>query len=192
MLCFDLLFDGVESFTLWEVSVNWEFINSFAPWFSAIGTLVAASVALYLGVSVRAEKLNLFGGIRLLVGDGEATEWVVVKVTNVGHASLIVTGFGWRVGLFKKQHFFQKPGSSMSDQFPKRLDPGEEAQVVVAMSDYVNYVDSFFYGPISKALPSIYMRTLEVGAFTSRGKGVYRPVEGGLKKRLIEAYKGNG
>lgn len=46
---------------------EWKFINSFAPWLSAIGTLLAVSVSLYLSYSTRKIALNISSGIYIFL-----------------------------------------------------------------------------------------------------------------------------
>lgn len=46
----------------------WKFVNSFAPWLSAIGTLSAVIVAIYLARRDKFVRLKCAAGIRMLIG----------------------------------------------------------------------------------------------------------------------------
>ncbi len=46
---------------------TWEFINSFADWFSAVGTFAAVIVALLLAMRDRTIRLEVSAGHRLIV-----------------------------------------------------------------------------------------------------------------------------
>jgi len=90
---------------------EWKFINTFAPWFSAIGTLLAVIVSLYLAHTSRRQKLKVSASIMqmLTVGQKEDVypEYVWLRATNIGHSKVKITNLGWHVGFFKKRTFLQ-------------------------------------------------------------------------------------
>ena len=74
---------------------TWEFINSFAAWFSAAGTIAAVITALYLATQDRRIHLKVTAGIRLVISEYRGVEnedLIVIRVTNVGHRSAKITG----------------------------------------------------------------------------------------------------
>ena len=50
---------------------TWLFINSFAPWISAFGTIAAVIVALYLSIREKRVRLRVSAGYRLLIIPGQ-------------------------------------------------------------------------------------------------------------------------
>lgn len=46
---------------------DWKFINTFAPWFSAIGTFLAVVVSLYLAHASRRQKMKASASIMLMI-----------------------------------------------------------------------------------------------------------------------------
>ena len=109
---------------------TWEFINTFAPWFAAIGTLAAVIVSLYLARQDRRIKLMVSAGHRKMVTPGKQgkhPDYIVISVTNVGHREAQVTGLGWEVGLIKKEQAYQSIIlDGFSSSIPVRLKDGEK------------------------------------------------------------------
>ena len=88
-------------------SETWRFINTFAPWFSAIGTIAAVIVSLYLARARRPIKLEVRSGHRILVGDSSELkypEYIFIGAINVGHRVAYITNVGWKTGCLKKIH----------------------------------------------------------------------------------------
>ena len=53
---------------------TWEFINSFAPWLAAFGTVAAVIVSLYLARTDKRIRLAIYEGVRIITvrtGDGK-------------------------------------------------------------------------------------------------------------------------
>jgi hypothetical protein len=72
---------------------TWRFINTFAPWFSAFGTLSAVSVSLYL--ANRRERFKVSAELRM----GQRDD-IVLSATSVGHkdgkvSSVYMRSFGY-------------------------------------------------------------------------------------------------
>ena len=86
---------------------DWDFINSFSNWLSAIGTVSAVWVALYLAKRATTQKAKVTVGHRIMIqlGDkGPIPEFVVFNIINTGERSIRVTQIGWKVGLWNKRH----------------------------------------------------------------------------------------
>src|SRR5690348_7809500 len=115
---------------------EWELINSFANWLSAIGTLAAVIVSLWLAQR-SAPKAKLSVGIRAIVGPGSREpfpEYIVFRLTNHGERPLVVTQIGWRWGwLFWKQHAAQLYEPKLGSKLPVELAHGQEASWFIPM-----------------------------------------------------------
>ncbi|MFZ5452098.1 MAG: hypothetical protein ACOZF2_09560 [Thermodesulfobacteriota bacterium] len=89
---------------------TWKFINTFAPWLAAIGTITTALVALYLARMDRNIRLEISVGHRLIVTPGLSgpyPEFLFIRVVNIGHREAQVINIGWKAGIFRKQHAVQ-------------------------------------------------------------------------------------
>jgi hypothetical protein len=81
---------------------DWTFINTFAGWLSAVGTLLAVVVSLYLAMRDFRIRLRVNVGIRkLFVGAGthnveDAPDFIIISVANVGRRPAKVTGLFWK------------------------------------------------------------------------------------------------
>lgn len=88
---------------------QWEFINTFADWFSAIGTILAVWVSLWLARQASLPKARITASVMRKVGEsGLGSEFLGIQIANVGDRPFIVTGLMWRAGLpFFRKHAFQ-------------------------------------------------------------------------------------
>lgn len=177
---------------------TWEFINTFAPWLSAAGTILAAVVALYLGLSGRREKLQLSAGVWLTVGEGVKQErFVRISVTNIGHNELILHNVGWRVGWLKKQHALQMLDITPAltgieiKQLPYKLASGDAWQYLIPVKIFEVNSDLFFNTKLQRLFPAPHIRSLKVTAGTTRGKTFYASAISEVRKLILDAMKAN-
>ncbi len=168
---------------------TWQFINTFAPWLSALGTLAAVVVSLYLASSRAKLKLRITVGHRVLagLGTGHFPDYLLIEVVNVGFRSARVTGLGWKVGLFQKSHALQVVDKGeYSSPLPVDLADGQEARYLIPFegsADWLNQFSNDFVGhPVRLRL-----FTLKLQVFTSLGRKFERRVEMNLRKKIIEA-----
>lgn len=144
---------------------TWEFINSFAPWFSAFGTLTAVILAIYLA---RRDK-----NIRLEI--------------SAGHREAQIVNIGWKIGFFKKEYSIQTliPNDQISSPMPVRLKDGEEAKYFIPLNEETKWIENI----IQKSLqpnPRIKISFMKLQVFTSVGKTFNSRIENGLKKRILK------
>jgi hypothetical protein len=110
---------------------QWVIINSFAPWFSAIGTLTAVAVSLYLANRVSRPRVQVSAGYRIMIETGYKEpypEFIVIRAVNTGDRTVRVTQIGWKVGLCKKRFAVQMFDPSVSSMLPIELSHGQEAK----------------------------------------------------------------
>src|SRR5258708_19384964 len=85
---------------------QWLFINTFAPWFSAIGTSLAASVALYVAFQRGRLKIFIMCWIHeerdRMYTTSPPTRWMVVELQNRGDLKAHLCTLFWTVGMFHK------------------------------------------------------------------------------------------
>lgn len=168
---------------------TWQFVNTFAPWLSALGTLAAVIVSLYLASTRAKLKLRITAGHRVLAGLGTGffPDYLLIEVVNVGFRTARVTSVGWKVGLLKKSHAIQVvENNEYSSPLPVDLCDGQEARYLIPFEGagvWLNKFSNNFVGhPVR--LRSL---TLKLQVFTSLGKTFERRVEKNLREKIIEA-----
>jgi hypothetical protein len=163
---------------------TWKFINSFAPWFSAIGTIAAVIVSLRLATRDRNIRLKVSAGHRLLITPGiEARpEYLNIRVVNIGHRDAQITNIGWKTGVFKKRCAIQiLEQNGISSAFPIRLKDGEEANYFISLeNDWLGE----FIDKMLKPCPFIQKYFIKVQVFTSLGVEFESNIESSLKKKI--------
>jgi len=82
---------------------TWQFINSFAPWLAAIGTLLAVILSLYLARRDRNIRLTVDAGLVVMVpdGGGSSEDIIMISATNIGHRSVVLTSFFGKLEFLK-------------------------------------------------------------------------------------------
>lgn len=170
---------------------QWEMINSFANWLSAIGTLAAVVVSLYLA-SRSTNKARLSVGIRIFIGPGSEApypEYVVFKIVNHGERPLRITQIGWKWGLWKKHYAVQLYEESLSARLPVDLAHAQEAQwfFPTTLRDGMEPWATYFGRTAMMPHYRIAIRTLRAQAFSSLGKAFVAKPESNLLDTLYKA-----
>jgi len=169
---------------------NWQFINSFAGWFSALGTIAAVVLALYFARQDKRIRLRVYAGHRVIVTpgcEGPHPEYLVIGATNVGHREAQITGIGWRIGLLRTRIVEQMPmwNDGISSPLPSRLRDGDEARYYFPLSGVTRWLDDLTQNvPLPRA--KWYLRFARVRVYTSVGKVFEAPLEPGLRRRLVK------
>jgi len=152
---------------------HWQFINTFAPWLSAVGTLAAVIVSLYLARKRDTPKARLLVYDIMVVTAGDTRpppHYVQFRVVNEGDRRVRITQIGWRYGLFKKHHCVQLYEDSLSSKLPIELEHGQEAQWLIPMKmPDREWADYFANGFLSHAPWPVWHWTLRGRAFSSLG-----------------------
>ena len=169
---------------------TWRFINTFAPWLSAIGTLLAVTLSLHLARRDKTIRLEVSAGHRILVTQGKSgprPEYLVIKIVNIGHREAQITNIGWKTGILKKQYAVQTTiTDGMSNQIPVRLKDGEEANYYIPLNTQTNWHEDFAKKMLMP-FPKAQMHFLRVQVLTSIGKTFEASVEKNLKTKLLQA-----
>ena len=172
---------------------TWKFINTFAPWFSAGGTIAAVITSLFLAMRDRRIRLRVNAGIRVIVEHGNPQfrqEIVFLSVTNVGHRSARVTTFYWRCGFLPRNLFIQlSPDNPYSTRLPKELQDGEEAIWQIPTGQFVEKIEAFLHGWLAQRFPAVYVKTLKIGVPTSTGAKAERLAEKPLREWYLAKYR---
>ncbi len=169
---------------------TWKFINTFAPWLSAIGTLIAVIVTIYLSRKDKTVKLKVGAGVRMMIGDDFMGEpkYLTIYITNVGLRETKVTSIGWKVGYFKKQYAVQGViNDGFSSKLPIKLNDGEEAHYHIPLDKATNWIDKFVQQFLINR-SKISFKFIKIQVFVSTGDKFESRIENNLKEKLLESY----
>ena len=90
-----------------------EWIELISSTLTALGTLAAVVVALYLASRERKDKIRARARERAILNHpkqpNDPLAVINVQVTNLSLHPVTITSFGWTVGVLRKQHFVQVP-----------------------------------------------------------------------------------
>jgi hypothetical protein len=180
-------------------SLDWNFINGVSSLLTAIGTLSAVIVSLWLALRDTRIRLRVNVGIRKILLEGKAYErvsqepdFLIVTVTNIGRRVVTVTGLLWKNRLIPRRYVFQMPGEPpLSAKYPSRLQDGEEASFSVRLDAWVSANESA--DPIKRLMPRprwLTVRFLRMLVRTSTGELVSAPLEKELREWLLAFSQG--
>ncbi len=170
---------------------QWIFINTFAPWFSAIGTLLAVIVSLYISYSTRKIALEIYYDIYTF-GKGENKEgekYFGINVTNTGYRTVFInntTCISFQIGLFKKINIgigSKYIDSNRSSKFPCRLGENEEAHLFIKMN---NDDGNWFKNFKEKYLKNHSLSTLKIIVYPNVGKSFKVKIGKNIKNKLLQ------
>ena len=109
----------------WTDRETWRFVNSFAAWLSALGTLAAVIVALYIANMQNRVRLRVSATKQRLVASGQRIKdgepVVIVSVTNLSHRAVKVSGVYWQARWRKSQSLQLPSDHPLSAQLPREL-----------------------------------------------------------------------
>jgi hypothetical protein len=173
---------------------TWRFINSFAPWLSAIGTLSAVVVSLYMALRSSRLKFRVSAAISFLVPSGQviasSPQYLTLKVTNQGFRDGMIQGIAWRpTGIRRKAFVVIPPVDPFSTKLPSKLSYGEFAQFLFPISrfdtdaiDLLKWINRWWF-------PSVAARSLKFGVYTTTGQEFYVRLDRSLREWILERAK---
>jgi len=165
---------------------TWRFINTFAPWLSALGTIAAVATSLYLAQRDRRINLKVRASLRIQFiqggGRGHGDRFVSLNIANRGRRPAMITGVGFRFGEVRRQEFL--PPSPQGTPIPVKLEDGDEAAYLYPLDDFC----AGLFGSIPPKLfcpfPSVRLRSARAIVATSVGKAFYAPFTRDLRREL--------
>jgi hypothetical protein len=171
---------------VYDRRVDWKFINTFAPWFSALGSLAAVITALYLARTERTVDLKITAGVRVVAAPPQNPEkCVYVEVVNRGRRRAIVDSILWRLPRpFSEYEYVWIPSAnSLSERIPATLEDGQRARFIGPLEGFTaNFLEVVGTGWTRR----IKARLLRVAVTTSTGRRFERRIEKGLRKALTK------
>jgi len=150
---------------------DWKIINSFAPWFSAFGTILAVVVSLYLAYINRKISLNISSNISIS-NNGGNNRYFFIKVVNDGYNSIIVNNILLQYGLFKKIYISigdNNISAECSNPLPTKIEVGDAISLCVNINKEDNMLEDF-YNNFKKNNLYLNIFTLKIVVNTTSGK----------------------
>lgn len=169
---------------------TWLFINSFAAWFSAAGTLAAVIISLYLA---RQDKMIRLAVEATYITTKEITEenrepnhWIMITATNLGRRETEISYVGWKAGFLRARYATQEFSPDLSNALPIRLRDGEVARYFIAVKGEKNGLLDLREHMIQKNA-RIMVWTLRARVINSLGRVFSARVSRSLRKELLMA-----
>lgn len=167
---------------------TWEFINGFADWFSAIGTVWAVVVALRLSRKQFEQNLGVhFSGVIVADSSSEPTTYYQVRVVNRGLIDVVVSGIHVTCRFSKQKLVIVPPRDALSTKVPCRLAVGETAQFFFSLSQFEATFWSIRQFVPRWVLWRPFRRFLKIGVYTSTGVDFMMRADEGMVKSIRSA-----
>lgn len=173
---------------------TWEFINSFAPWLAAIGTIAAVITSLFLARRADRVTLNVNIGIRTLSveggGPGHGTEHVWASITNLARRSATLTHLYFKPVPWRKSGFiWLAPSNPISSPFPITLEDGKSANYASEVSSFRTKFAEITRGTYSGFSGAVRVRLTRFCVATTTGYVANCRLEKPLRNLLREVAK---
>lgn len=123
---------------------TYDVLALLAEWLSAIGTVGAVIVALWLAGRQNRVVAKVHVSVVNLVGRGQSfsgsPEYFQIAVTNSGLRDLVVAGLTWRLGVFSRERVVVVPTDPpLSPRLPHRLSPGDTAHFLFPVAMFAEH-----------------------------------------------------
>jgi hypothetical protein len=166
---------------------TWRFINTFAPWLSALGTLAAVITSLYLARRHDRIALKITLGVREVAvrggGPEHGTVLVWLNIKNIGRRSATITSLHWQpVPWSKKGLIWLAQQNAYSSRFPVTLGDGEEANYAVPLEEFRTNFKDHARNLFSGICGAVRVRLLKISVYTSTGAIFKRKPEKPLRE----------
>lgn len=159
----------------------WRFINSFAPWLAALGSIAASVVALYLARRDSRPRLEvsafISGGIKHSssgVPDYTQAQFVI-SITNVWRRPTTVICIYWQTGLLRrKRHMLPLPHGKLTESLPASLVDGITIYLAEPLDRFLLDISPAFQDvPRGRVLRELRLRRMRIVIQTSIGRHFY-------------------
>ena len=167
---------------------TWLFINSFAPWLAALGTVAAVIVSLHLARRASRLDIKVFAQIVATFGMEPSEELLKIGVVNHGRKAVVSQiawlslGFGRR----KKLWLVLPPNNRLSTRLPCELDFGKTADLFFPTSTFNETGRPLLEHVRDSVFPQLTVRLLRVGVVASTNQYFRIPLDAYLRKFILE------
>ena len=172
---------------------TWRFINSFAPWLAAIGTVVAVITALYLARKEARIQLKVRALIRYVViagtDLGPGPNYLSVEVSNVGQRTATVTHIYWKTGIFRKKNYVWLIPPDSPSNVPVKLNDGEQATFMDLLTKFESFNEKIAKEDLSGWASGLKARFVRVCVGISTGDTFESRLDKSLRTHILEMAK---
>ena len=167
---------------------TWRFINTFAPWFSAAGTIAAVITSLYLSQRDRRINLKVRASLRIQFvsggGSGHGDRFVSIDVVNRGRRPVIITAVGFRYRAVRRGELL--PSNHLGSSIPTKLADGDEGTYLYPLEDFCSGLFRNLPPESFRPFPSLGLLSARAIVVTSVGKVFYAPFTKGLRVEIAQ------
>lgn len=151
---------------------TWRFINTFAPWLSALGTTAAVIMSLYLARRSTRPKLRVSMSIMFgfLPGTSIKKEYLLIAAVNAGFRDVTVKGLAWRIRRPWPRTFIVIPPGNQSKNLPAKLTYGDETSFLFPVDDFPEQAAPLLAELRKRRWLSFALRRMRGGVYTSTGE----------------------
>jgi len=173
---------------------TWKFINTFAPWFSAFGTLCAVLVSLHLARRASRHRVRVSCAIVREIPTGQrlagGAEFFQIRVVNRGFGEVVVSGIMWKQrGMRTQSYVVFPPDDAYSTKVPAKLQYGDQAYFFFPTATFSRLARELLKTLGSAGPSSLTLRLLSAGVYASTGEEFLSPLDGHIRKWLVEQAK---
>jgi hypothetical protein len=171
-----------------------QWLDIGAEYLTAVGTVGAVIVALYLSRKDRREKISVSAAIHYSVGPeqtlAESIRLYGLTATNVGFATVTVQNLCWRVGIFRKKVLYVNTSGLEwpTETPPKTLRRGDWLTVRYPEEQFIGGLTSLLKEVSKHPFPILAVRSLRAGVETSTRKRFFARPNWDLAKILREQF----
>ena len=164
---------------------TWLFINSFAPWLAALGTVAAVIVSLYL--SRRASRLDIRVFTRIILST--ANEQIFqLHAVNHNREAIVSTVAWWSLGFGRQKQtwIFSPPDETFSAMLPCELGFGKGASFFFPTEMFIKERGMSVLEHVRDSkFPRLTVRLLRVGVVTSTDQCFRAPLNHHTRKFIL-------
>jgi len=169
---------------------TWEFINTFAPWLSAIGTILLAWLTFYLYRRDKKIKLKVNTDLGLDYENGEEKETINIYVINVGYRTTYLKDIVFKAKFFNRKSSFRiESYLNISDYLNKlkiELKPQDATSINFDKNKFINEVTNELHKILPKGFIKLGVYLSKIGVKTSSKKIYKERVSKDVRKLLIK------
>jgi hypothetical protein len=170
-----------------------QWIDIVAQYLTALGTIGAVIVALYLSGKDRREKILVSVAVHYLPQPGqkifEGVRLIGWIATNGGFATLTVQNLCWRVGIFRKKVLYVEPPDGVpTERPPKPLQRGDWLSVRFPEQQFIEGLTALLQEVNNHPFPTLALRSLRVGVETSTKKRFFARPNWDVAKIIREQF----
>ena len=183
--------------------VDWNCVNSFALWISAVGMVTISAMSLWLAIKDKLISVDGIFRLGIIPSDINNRNLLdrnvfILSFVNIGRRKVKIDNFKMciKVGLFKNNYLLMFPQLEESlmffnTQFPIRLDEMENKSIFFDESFFINIKDKH-KNPIFDGIFVFVWYKIHTAYFlldTSIGKLIKIKMDKESKKKLWKQYK---